>query len=111
MLREFNSEFTSKLDNMEGVSLIPDGEVLADAKRSCLYALVTGHKDLDYNRAGTMEVFDQGYRKDMRTECALPPCVGVLRFFRFLRGSHRRLSDYSILGARSRWAYIPDSQP
>jgi dienelactone hydrolase len=45
----------------QGADFIPDDAVLAIAKKSCRYALVTGEKD--FNRAGTMAVFEQGYRK------------------------------------------------
>jgi predicted esterase len=46
----------------QGADFIPDAEVLAIAKKSCRYALVTGEKD--FNRAGTKAVFEQGYRKE-----------------------------------------------
>jgi len=40
---------------------IPDEQVVAIARKSCRYALVTGEND--FNRAGTKAVFEQGYRK------------------------------------------------
>jgi dienelactone hydrolase len=43
-------------------NFIPDDEVLAIAKKSCRYVLVTGEKD--FNRAGTKAAFEDGYRKE-----------------------------------------------
>lgn len=45
-----------------GANFIPDAEVLAIARKSCRYALVTGEKD--FNRPGTKSVFEQGYKKE-----------------------------------------------
>ena len=45
-----------------GANFIPDDEVLAIAKKSCRYALVTGEKD--FNRAGTKTVFEAGFKKE-----------------------------------------------
>ena len=45
-----------------GADFIPDPEVLAIARKSSRYALVTGEKD--FNRPGTKAVYEQGYRKE-----------------------------------------------
>jgi hypothetical protein len=45
----------------QGADFIPDAEVLAIARKSCRYALMTG--ETDFNRPGTKAVFEQGYRK------------------------------------------------
>ena len=46
----------------QGADFIPDPEVLAIAKKSSRYALVTGEKD--FNRPGTKAVFEKGYQKE-----------------------------------------------
>jgi predicted esterase len=43
-------------------NFIPDRDVLAIARKSCRYALVTGEKD--FNRPGTKAVFEEGYKKE-----------------------------------------------
>ncbi len=48
--------------NAFGANFIPDPQVLAIARKSGRYALVTGEKD--FNRANTKAVFEQGYRKE-----------------------------------------------
>jgi len=75
-----------------GANFIPDREVLAIARKSCRYVLVTGEKD--FNRPGTKAVFEQGYRKEgfasvLYLEAPgvghnLPPAVWLERGLEFL---------------------------
>ena len=76
----------------QGADFIPDPEVLAIAKKSCRYALVTGEKD--FNRMGTKAVFEKGYRNEGFANViyldvpgvghAMPPATWLERGLEFL---------------------------